>query len=303
MPIPKYSQLLRPLLALAAKQDLTRRDGTEAMSHQFDLTEKECALRIPSGTSTYIRNRTGWAMTFLTKGALIEKVAKATYRATPAGHTFLDSHPTEILNSDLKQIEGWEEAWGKGREASDPDIKEEQNATADSTPLELLGQSSKALNQALRAELLDHLANVNPYRFEQIVVDVLFAMGYGGSREEAAQVTSKSNDEGIDGVINEDRLGLDVIYVQAKRWQNNVGRKEVQSFVGALAGKQAHKGVFITTSNFADSAHQYAKNVSQRVVLIDGNHLAELMIEHNVGVAVTETISVKRTDSDYFEDA
>ena len=131
----------------------------------------------------------------------------------------------------------------------------------------------------------------------------MFAIGYGGSREEATQITSKSNNEGIDGVTNEDGLGLDVIYVQAKRWQNKVGRKEIQSFVGALAGKQAHKGVFITTLNFADSAHQYAKNVSQRVVLIDGNQLAELMIEHNVGVAVTETISVKRTDSDYFEDA
>lgn len=302
MTLPKYNQLLRPLLALAANQDLTRRSGTEAMSNQYGLTDEERALLIPSGASTVIGNRTGWAMTFLTKGALIEKVAKATYRATPAGHMFLKSHPTDILNSDLKQIEGWEEAWGKGHEASDPDIKKEQDAAVDSTPLELLEQASKALGRALRDELLEHLANVNPYRFEQIVIDVLFAMGYGGSRKEATRVTNKSNDEGIDGVINEDRLGLDVIYVQAKRWKNKVGRKEIQSFVGALAGNQAHKGVFITTSNFADSAHQYAKNVSQRVVLIDGNDLAELMIEHNVGVTVTETISVKRTDSDYFED-
>jgi len=142
-----------------------------------------------------------------------------------------------------------------------------------------------------------------PYAFEQLVIDLLFAMGYGGSREEAAKVTKKSNDEGIDGVINEDRLGLDVVYIQAKRWQNTVGRKEIQSFVGALAGQQASKGVFITTSNFATTAIDYAKAVSQRIILIDGRRLADLMIEHNIGVSTVRTIAIKRLDSDYFEES
>ena len=146
------------------------------------------------------------------------------------------------------------------------------------------------------------MAKMDPFRFEQLVVDLLFAMGYGGSREEAAKITKKSNDEGIDGVINEDRLGLDVIYVQAKRWQGTVGRKEIQSFVGALAGQQANKGVFITTSEFAQTAIDYAKSVQQKVILIDGTRLAELMIEHNIGVTTARTISLKRIDSDYFEE-
>jgi restriction system protein len=144
------------------------------------------------------------------------------------------------------------------------------------------------------------MAKMDPYRFEQLVVDLLFKMGYGGSRKEAAQVTKKSNDEGIDGVINEDRLGLDVVYIQAKRWQNDVGRKEIQSFVGALAGQRASKGVFITTSGFNRNAQEYAASVHQKVILIDGSRLAQLMIEHDIGVSTTSTISLKRVDSDYF---
>lgn len=249
------------------------------MADHMSLTDEERQARIPSGASTYISNRTGWAMTFLAKGGLIEKVAKATYRATQSGHAFLKAHPTENLVADLRQIDGWEEAWERRNRTT----KDQDSESSSMTPLELLGQSSEALNQALRVDLLDPLSEIDPYRFEHIVVDLLFAMGYGGSREEAAQVTKASNDESVDGVLNQDRLGLDVIYVQAKRWQDNVGRKEIQSFVGALAGKQANKGVFITTSEFAKTAEDYAKSVSQRVILIDGNRLGELMIEHNIG--------------------
>ena len=147
------------------------------------------------------------------------------------------------------------------------------------------------------------MSKMDAYRFEQLVVDLLFAMGYGGSREEAAQVTKKSNDEGIDGIINEDRLGLDVIYVQAKRWQSTVGREPIQSFVGALAGKHANKGVFITTSDFHKNAVEYAKGVQHKVILINGQRLAELMIEYGVGVTTVRSIAIKRVDSDYFEDA
>jgi restriction system protein len=167
----------------------------------------------------------------------------------------------------------------------------------------LIGNAINQIGDSLRTELLDQLLAIDPFRFEQIVIDLLFGMGYGGSREEAAQVTKKSGDEGIDGIINEDRLGLDVIYVQAKRWKDTVGRKEIQSFVGALAGKQANKGIFITTSNFASTATEYAQAVTQKVILIDGPRLADLMIEHDIGVSTTRTIALKRIDSDYFEES
>jgi len=174
----------------------------------------------------------------------------------------------------------------------------------DDTPEEQIDGALTELNDTLRAELGDSLKKVDPYRFEQIVIDVLFAMGYGGSREEAAQVTQKSNDGGIDGIINEDRLGLDVIYVQAKRYQaeNTIGRKEIQSFVGALAGKQANKGVFITTSDFKKTAKEYAEDVSQKVILINGERLAELMIEYDVGVSPDRVVRLKKIDTDYFEE-
>jgi restriction system protein len=180
---------------------------------------------------------------------------------------------------------------------------EASRATAEETPDEQIEEAFRELNETLAVELAAQIAKMDPYRFEQLVVDLLFAMGYGGSREEAAKVTKKSGDEGIDGVINEDRLGLDVIYIQAKRWQAQVGRKEIQSFVGALAGKQAHKGVFITTSTFSQNAFEYARSVPQKVVLIDGDRLGSLMLEHNIGVSVARTLAIKKIDSDYFEEA
>ncbi|MEX0287793.1 MAG: restriction endonuclease [Flavobacteriaceae bacterium] len=300
MPIPTYQQLLRPILAFAAKDPITRRSANVEMCKEMQLTEEEQKRLLPSGGSTYIANRVGWAMTFLTKAGLIEKAEKYTYRITERGKEFLERYPVEIKEADLKTIEGYKEAWETKRKKDDDTTAGSDES--ESTPEELIGSSISKLEKNLQSELLDQLANVDPYRFEQIVIDLLFSMGYGGSREEAAKVTQKSNDEGIDGIINEDRLGLDVIYVQAKRWQSTIGRKEIQSFVGALAGKQANKGIFITTSSFADSAIKYAETVQQKVILIDGERLTELMIEHNVGVSTTRTILMKRVDSDYFED-
>ncbi len=183
--------------------------------------------------------------------------------------------------------------------------RQSEIASADksATPQEIIESAYKAIQMNVKSELLGLVKRMDPYQFEQLVVDLLVAMGYGGSREEAARVTKASNDEGIDGVINEDRLGLDVIYIQAKRWQHSVGRKEIQSFVGALAGQQAHKGIFITTSEFVETAKIYAKSISQKVILIDGDRLADLMIEHNIGVALSHAYELKRIDSDYFEES
>lgn len=304
MPVPTFDQLLRPILELAIKQPITRQNANQAMMDEFNLTNEERQETIASG-ALKITNRAGWAMSHLTKAGLIHKVANAkhTYQATEKGINYLKNHTGPI---DLKQIVGWKEAWdaaskqkkGKGTIIGPGPIIPQPNIT----PEELIDGAVDNLRENLSEELLEQLLQVNPYRFERVVIDLLFAMGYGGSRAEAAQVTKKSGDEGIDGVINEDRLGLDVIYVQAKRWKNTVGRPEIQNFVGALAGKQAQKGVFITTSGFAQNAVDYATAVPQKIILIDGPRLSSLMIEHGIGVATTRTISIQRIDSDYFED-
>ncbi len=302
MTIPNYQQLLHPVLLLSSVKPITRRLAEAEMADLFNLTEEERTRLIPSGGCTYIAGRTGWAMTYLTKAKLIRKVEKATYAITPFGQEFLLRHPTEISKSDLEEVDGWEEAWNtKKTEVLHAQIEAENSSMDLQSPSEQIETAMDVLQQALKAELLETLKTVDPYFFEQIVIDVLVAMGYGGSKAEAAQVTQRSNDGGIDGIINEDRLGLDVIYVQAKRYQANIGRVEVQSFVGALAGHQANKGIFITTSNFNDNAIAYAKSVAQKLILINGERLAELMIEFNVGVSVVQTITVKRLDSDYFD--
>ena len=307
MPIPTYDQLLRPLLEIAANADITRRSATDAMIQKFKLSPEEAERRLPSGGATYIRNRVGWAMSFLTKGGLIAKVAPKTYRATETGKEFLSNHPQAILVSDLEAIPGWEEAWNskaKRREREAAAITAvATDAQTTSTPYERIETAFAELRETLVADLQSQLAKVDPFRFEQVVLDLLVAMGYGGSVKEAAAVTRKTGDEGIDGVINEDRLGLDVIYIQAKRWKGNVGRQEIQNFVGALAGKKASKGVFITTSSFNDNAMDYATSLQQKVILIDGRRLAELMIEHNIGVAEEHAYRIKKIDSDYFDES
>lgn len=311
MPIPTFDELMRPVLELSSKQDINRHIATDAMMEEFQLSPEERETRIKSGSLT-IRNRTGWAMTHLNKGMLIEKVAKATYRITDKGRKLLADYDGPLTIPIMREkVPGFQEAWDsakkrkaeqRAKKEADDESEEEPSST---TPDEAMDKALRELDESLREEVLEQLYEIDPYRFEQVVIDVLFAMGYGGSREEAAHVTQKSNDGGIDGIINEDRLGLDVIYVQAKRYQaeSTIGRKEVQSFVGALAGKQANKGVFITTSDFKSTATEYAQNVPQKIILINGDRLAELMIELNVGVSTTRTIAMKRIDSDYFEES
>ena len=248
-------------------------------------------------------------MSSLVKAKFIEKhpTAKFTYQITDSGREYLKQHQGAITDQDLKNLDGYLEAWkeaSRKKQLTNPTEQSSKTTLAQSTPDDLIDSAYTDLNQSLSEELLETMHDMDPYKFEQLVIDLLFAMGYGGSRAEAAQVTQKSNDGGIDGIINEDRLGLDVIYVQAKRYQaeSTIGRKEIQSFVGALAGKQANKGVFITTSGFKKTATEYAGDVSQKVILINGTRLAQLMIEHNIGVSTVRTIALKRLDSDYFED-
>ena len=299
--IPKHWELMRPILALAAKQPITRRFATVEMIKHLNLSDEDASLLLPSGGMTYITNRTGWAMTFLTKGKLIEKVEKFTYKATDEGLNFLKLHSDEITRKDMESIEGWKDAWKPTRNWKGSKDSDDSEPLSDNTsPEELVSTGIEKIEEALKDELMEYLLKGDPYRFEQVVLDLLVAMGYGGSTKKILP-TKKSNDEGIDGIINQDKLGLDIIYVQAKRWQNSVGRKEIQSFVGALAGKSAIKGIFITTSEFAQTAIDYADSISQKVILIDGERLTQLMVEHDVGVSTSSTVKLKKIDSDYFE--
>ena len=304
---PAWDQFIIPVLQLASDQEVTRKIAREKIPQAMALPAEVMEQRLNSGARR-IDNRIGWAMSHLTKAALIKKVARATYKITSSGADFLDKYRnTPITYHQLEEVEGYREAWDKAS------LRNQNNTTTSSpsppeldssTPDDKIDSAYNELNESLADELLETMYEMDPYKFEKLVVDVLFSMGYGGSRQEGARVTQKSNDGGIDGIINEDRLGLDVIYIQAKRYQasSKIGRSEIQSFVGALAGQQANKGVFITTSTFKNTAIDYVKTLGQKVILIDGSRLADLMIEHDVGVSTTRTIAMKRIDSDYFEE-
>jgi restriction system protein len=248
-----------------------------------------------------------WACYDLFRAGIFDRPKKGVYVITDAGRRLAEEKPAILDREFLMRFEPFAQWMRKTEIASAghrdhvPGAGQPTAELTDRTPEEAMDAAHQLLNAALKKELLELVAKMDPVRFEQLVLDLLIAMGYGGSREEAARVTKASNDEGIDGVINEDPLGLDVIYLQAKRWQQTVGRKEIQSFVGALAGQQAHKGVFITTSDFAETAVAYARKVPQKVILIDGDRLAELMIRHGIGVNTSRTYEVKHVDSDYFE--
>ncbi len=304
MAIPGFQQMFLPLLQFIEQRgDAKSIELRSAIADHFNLTQEDREQLLPSGAQLMLNNRVAWALSHLKQAGLIESPQRSVYRITENGREVVNTAPADgITIKYLMQFPEFERfrkgsLQGKHGTADEP----EADSADAGTPEETLNIAYERLKSALASELLLLLTKVDPYRFEQIVVDLLFAMGYGGSRAEAAQVTKKSNDEGIDGVINQDRLGLDIVYVQAKRWQNTVGRKEIQAFVGALAGKQANKGIFITTSDYASSAYDYAATVGQKVVLIDGRRLANLMIEFNVGVSAHETLYIKKIDADYFE--
>ncbi len=302
MAIPTYEQMLRPILALACQQDITRQGMTGSMEEHFRLSVEEREARIQTG-ATYVRNRTGWAMTFLTKGGLIEKVAPKTYRATAFGKTYLQEHPEAITNRDLQAIPGWLEAWRVSKQPQEGDGAPE--ADSSTTPLEALDHAISTLHADLKKRLLDAILQQSPTFFEQLVLDVLVAMGYGGSRRDAAEHLGRSNDEGIDGCIKQDPLGLDLILVQAKRYapDNIIDRRTIQAFIGSMAGQGVTKGIFITTSGFNANAKEFVLRGSQsKVVLIDGSMLLDLMLRHHIGTRVERSIEVLDLDQNYFNE-
>jgi restriction system protein len=309
MPIPEFNELKAPAIQFFADGKPHKvSEIYDVLAKDFNLTEEELNEVLPSGNQRRWHNRVLWACYDLFRAGLLDRPKRGLYMITESGRKVAEKKPKVIDRDFLMQFPQFAEfaqATGTRKTAKNDQkaMEQESDATSkDKTPEELIGAAYEQLHATLRKDLLDLVKKMDPFLFEHLVIDLLVAMGYGGSREEAARVTKASGDEGIDGLINEDRLGLDVLYVQAKRWQDTVGRKEIQSFVGALAGKKAQKGVFITTSGFKNTAIEYANDVQQKVILIDGERLADLMIEHNIGVAPFHSYEIKHIDSDYFEE-
>jgi len=302
MTIPDYQACMLPFLRqLADGHDHSASVTDEVLAEHFSLTPAERVALLPSGQQSVFKNRVGWARTHIKKAGLIESPKRGVFRITPRGREVLASNPPAI---DAKYLERFPEYLAfKALSKVDNGGSETGGALpADATPEETIELAHQGLRNQLAGELLARVMACSPAFFEQLVVELLVKMGYGGSRRDAGQRIGQSGDGGIDGIIKEDRLGLDTIFIQAKRWQGSVGRPEIQKFVGALTGQRARKGVFITTSTYSAEARDYAGQIDPKVVLIDGQQLAGLMIDFDIGVAHAATYTIKRIDSDYFEE-
>lgn len=306
MPIPDFQSIMLPLLKILADGKVYKyREIIEALVREFQVTEAERKEMLPSGQQEIFSNRVGWAKTYLKKAGLIDSPQRATFVISEKGKEILSQNPARIDAKFLRQFPEFQE-FNRVNKQNETITLERNLSTSDQeqNPEELLENSYQEIRQALATDLLFILRKLSPDAFEKLVVELLVKMGYGGSIRDAGKAVGKSGDQGIDGIIKEDRLGLDIIYIQAKRWADNnaVGRPEIQKFVGALAGQGAKKGIFITTSYFTQEALEYAPRNEIKIVLIDGEELGQLMIDYNLGVSTKEIYEIKRIDHDYFGD-
>lgn len=309
MPIPKFEDFLYPFLyRLRNKETVSSAEMKQFMIEHFSLTAEDCMLKTKGGSSLQLNDRIGWTRQWLRRALFIKIPQRGYYKITQRGSEYLNGH-TDLRQSDLMAYPEYAEyairtvgnnKAKKGTKEHTPD----NDAASDLTPTEQLEEAYQRITKDLEEDLLQKVLDKSPRFFEQIVLDLLLKMGYGGSLTDAGMVTKYSHDDGIDGIIKEDKLGLDKIYIQAKRYaaKNIVGKPQIQQFVGALDEQKASKGVFITTSSYSNEARKYAEKSSKKIVLIDGRELAQFMIEYNVGVSVKHIYEIKRVDSDYFED-
>ncbi len=301
--IPDYQTLMLPLLKLVSDgQEHRYRDLIEKLAVEFKVTEDERKEFLASGNQAIFDNRVGWAKTYLKKAGLIDSSKRAIFIITDLGRQTLAGKPERIDAKFLRQFPAFLEFQNASRNSV---VAEEETSATDvnvETPEERLDRAYQTIRKALASELLTKVMDLTPSAFERLVVELLVKMGYGGSINDAGKAIGKSGDEGIDGTIKEDKLGLDIIYIQAKRWKagNAVGRPEIQKFVGALAGQGAKKGIFITTSNFTREASEYVPKNETKIVLIDGEQLAQLMIDYNLGCTPQQSYELKKIDNDYF---
>ena len=307
MAVPDYQSVMLPLLRFAAKKgtETSTSEAVEALAKELGLTEDDLKEMLPSGIQSTFVNRVGWASTYMKKAGLLETTRRGFYQITERGKDLLKKQPKTINVKLLKQYpEFLEFQQLKGTRSGDkvPDFKGTSDVST-ATPSEALEAAYENLRDELADELLARLKTISPAFFERVVVELLVKMGYGGSRADAGKAIGRSGDGGIDGIIKEDKLGLDVVYIQAKRWDNNpVGRPDVMQFAGALQAQRANKGIFITTSRFTDDARNYVSQIGSKIVLIDGEQLAQLMIDSDVGVSTISLYPVKKIDMDYFDE-
>lgn len=291
-----------PLLRFASDgQEHSLREAISAVADAFNLTEEERSRLLPSGRKPVIDDRVGWARVYMGQAGLLESTRRGFFRITPRGMKLLSSNPQVVNDETLKQYPEFVDfRFRKSKKRTEASSNADFPSQGESTPEETLEDAYRSIRNRLAVELLEQVKGCSPAFFERLVVQLLVAMGYGGTLEDAGEAIGRSGDGGIDGIIKEDRLGLDLIYLQAKRWEGTVSRPEIQKFAGALQGRRAKKGVFITTSEFSREAREFASAIDTKIILIDGNELAEYMIDFNVGVAVESVYEIKRIDSDYF---
>lgn len=299
MPIPNYETLMLPILRFLSDDSVKKtREIVKHAIGEFNITAEEAKQLIPSGRAKLIDNRVGWACTYLRRHGLISSPQRGQNTITKDGLELLSKNPERIDNNLLKQLYPCESDAEEGQ--TETPVSKSDWIAAEKTPEEIIGTQNQIVHEALASDLLDHVSQVEPDQFERIVVDLLLAMGYGGTVEDAGSAIGRSNDGGIDGVIKEDVLGLETIYIQAKRWQGSIPIKEIRDFAGALLSMRAHKGVFITTSSFSSNAYEFVSSIDRKIVLIDGKRLAQLMIKFNLGVSIKQRIELKEIDVDYF---
>jgi len=294
---------MRPLLeAHANGSEHKNRDLVEGLAQQFQLTEDERRAMLPSGGARLFDNRVGWAKTHMSQAGLLDAPRRAISVITERGRSILLDYPERV---DLRVLNGFDDYREfRSRRRTTEEAGERENEALDAeTPEETFENAYIKMRRTTEADLLSHIMDSPPEFLERVVVDLVIRMGYGGSRKDAGEALGRSGDEGIDGIIKEDPLGLDIIYLQAKRWDGTVGRPDIQKFAGALQGQRARKGIFITTSSFTADAQEYVSKIDSKIILIDGARLSRLMFDHGIGVSVASNYEVKRIDSDYFTEA
>ncbi len=304
MTIPDYQHLMLPIaLLMRDGREHTAKELASILGQQLRLSEDELHELLPSGGTLVFVSRVSWAITYMYKAGLIERPVRGKCIITQRGKDVLAENPAAINNALLRRFPEFREFMARSASATDPAPDQLQtivNSEHQLTPEEILESSYQNLRETLAQDLLERVKQASPQFFEQLVIKLLVAMGYGGSLKDAGEAVGRSGDGGIDGIIKEDKLGLDAIYIQAKRWEGTVGRPTVQAFTGSIMGQRANKGVFITTSQFTQDAKDYVRLINQKIVLIDGEQLAQLMIDYNVGVSEMVSYVVKRIDQDYF---
>lgn len=305
--IPKFDNFFLPCLQCLNDGNIHSQESIRNyVINYFKLTAAEAGALIKSGKKTQVSDRVSWTVSYFLQAGFVDSPKRGTYRINEFGKSFLLAHKDGFDKTDLLQIPSFAKFATRRTDKPENNIKKSlavEEKTDDRTPTDLIDDAFRQINSALAKDLLTKILEMSPSFFEKLVVELLVKMGYGGSFEDVASVTQYSHDEGIDGVIKEDKLGLDTIYIQAKRWdKGTVGRKEIQAFVGAINMKHASKGVFITTSTFTEEAKKCVKDVQSKIVLIDGEQLCKYMIEYNLGVSSRQVYEIKQIDSDYFEE-